>query len=298
MKTSKTYASRHRLPAALLLLSAQTSHAGSATWSLNAGNGDWNTATNWTPVTVPNGAADTAAFAFSNTTGVSISANTEVNGIVFNSGASAFTITASPTFTLTISGIGITNNSGITQNFVTAVDGAGNNGAIAFTNSATAGTLTAFTNEGGVVGFGGFVMFFDTSTAGNGTFTNNAALSSGLLEGSTNFFGTSTAGNSTFTCDGAPVSGAGGGYVQFNETSTAGNGSFTINGSVVVGQLLGGEILFVDTSTAGNAALIANGGTTGGDGGGIFFFADSTGGMARVVFFAASWTSAAITLRV
>ena len=90
-----------------------------------------------------------------NTTGVSISANTEVNGIVFNSGASAFTITASPTFTLTISGIGITNNSGTAQNFVTAVDGAGNNGTIVFTNSATAGTLTVFTNEGGAVGFGG-----------------------------------------------------------------------------------------------------------------------------------------------
>ena len=29
--------------------------AGSATWDLNPGSGDWNTATNWTPATVPNG---------------------------------------------------------------------------------------------------------------------------------------------------------------------------------------------------------------------------------------------------
>src|SRR5438445_3366937 len=36
------------------------------------------------------------------------------------------------------SGVGITNNSGITQNFVTGGDVAGNRGLIQFTNSATA----------------------------------------------------------------------------------------------------------------------------------------------------------------
>src|SRR4029077_6953407 len=97
----------------MFLLSAMA-QAGSATWDLNPGSGDWNTATNWTPATVPNGSADTATFDLSNTTGLSISANTEVNGIVFDSNASfnPFTITASPTFALTISGVGITNNSG------------------------------------------------------------------------------------------------------------------------------------------------------------------------------------------
>ena len=57
-------------------------------------------------------------------------------------------------------------------------------------------------------------MFFDTSTAGNGTFTNNAALSSGLLERLHEFLRhLRPPGNGTFTCNGAPVSGAGGGYV-------------------------------------------------------------------------------------
>src|SRR6266513_4175525 len=103
----------------LLLLSiASSTYADSATWKSSPATGDWNTAANWTPMTVPNGPSDTATFATSNRTAVSLSAYTEVNGIVFNAGASAFTITASPSFSLTISGVGITNNSGIVQNFV------------------------------------------------------------------------------------------------------------------------------------------------------------------------------------
>ncbi len=65
-------------------------------------SGDWNTATNWTPATVPNGAADIATFASSSMTATSLSAVTAVNGIIFNPGASAFTITAAPSLTLTL----------------------------------------------------------------------------------------------------------------------------------------------------------------------------------------------------
>src|SRR5881275_496489 len=86
-----------------LLSAASTAFAGSATWNLNPTSGDWNTATNWTPATVPNGSADTATFAVSNTTAISISANTTVDGITFAPGASSFTVTASQG-TLTISG--------------------------------------------------------------------------------------------------------------------------------------------------------------------------------------------------
>src|SRR5437764_8822655 len=115
--------------------------AGSATWKRNARSGDWNTKTNWRPAHVANGASDTAFFDLSNTTDLSISANTEINGIVFdsNAGLNPFTITAGPGFTLTISGVGITNNSGTTQEFVSAVDGDGNGGHIVVRNSETAG---------------------------------------------------------------------------------------------------------------------------------------------------------------
>jgi hypothetical protein len=257
----------------------------SATWKASPATGDWNTASNWTPATIPNGPSDTATFASSNTTGVSLSASTEVNGIVFNAGASAFTITASPAFiTLTISGVGITNNSGIMQNFVTAVDGAGNSGFIAFANSATAGSLTAFTNNGGAVNAsgGGGLFFNDTSTAGESTFTNNGGAVSGAGGGFTFFSNSATAGNGTFTNNGGAVNGALGGETHFFDTSTAASGTFTTNGGAVSAFV---ETVFHDTSTAGSATLIANGGLGGGDGGLIIFEHDSLGGTARVEVF-------------
>src|SRR5438874_206678 len=136
----------------LLLSSASSSFADSATWRSRPFSGDWNGAENWTPGGPPNGPTDTATFKFSHTTNVSVSFNTEVNGIVFNPGASAFTIAASTGFQLTISGLGITNSSGIAQNFVTL----GGNlsatpGKIEFANSATAGSMTVFTNKGSTV---------------------------------------------------------------------------------------------------------------------------------------------------
>src|SRR6266513_1979400 len=94
----------------IALLSIRSSDAGSATWLLNPTNGDWNTAANWTPATVPNGPTDTATFALSNVTSISVSVLTTVNGIAFSSGASAFTIKP---MDLEISGAGITNNSSI-----------------------------------------------------------------------------------------------------------------------------------------------------------------------------------------
>ncbi len=80
------------LPALVLLFSLQPAYAGSATWNLNPTSGDWNTAANWTPATVPNAATDTATFATSNTTNVTQSAFTTLDGITFAPGASAFTI--------------------------------------------------------------------------------------------------------------------------------------------------------------------------------------------------------------
>src|SRR5947208_1098777 len=118
-----------------MLLLPTVAYGISAQWDLDPISGDWNTAANWTPNGVPNGPADIATFGLSNTTDVSISANSEVNGITFTPAATnPYTITARPGLTLTISGRGITNNSGISQNFVNAVDGAGHFGTILFTN--------------------------------------------------------------------------------------------------------------------------------------------------------------------
>ena len=67
-------------------------------------------------MTVPNGPADIATFALSNTTNVSISEDTEVNGIVvyFSRDESLFHRRLIPA-TFTLSGTGITNNSGIAE---------------------------------------------------------------------------------------------------------------------------------------------------------------------------------------
>src|SRR5947207_1050996 len=114
-------------PTLLFLLSAGgRAFAGSATWSLNPAGSSWFTATNWTPPTVPNGPGDTATFDVSNVTGIFVSEaiTIDVNGIVFNAGASPFTLTVTSDVNsyeqiFKISGVGITNNSGIIQNFVT-----------------------------------------------------------------------------------------------------------------------------------------------------------------------------------
>src|SRR5205823_13228318 len=84
----------------LMFLVPALACAGSAQWNLNPASGDWNTADNWTPMTVPNGPADIATFALSNATNVSISLCTEVNAIIFTpASTNPYTITASPSLT-------------------------------------------------------------------------------------------------------------------------------------------------------------------------------------------------------
>src|SRR5437764_3916968 len=155
----------------LLVVSSQaTGFADSATWRMNPVNGDWNTAANWTTGGPPNGPSDTATFASSNTASVSLSNDTLVNGIVFNSGASVFAITVTLRLSLSFDGAGITNNSGITQEFL--VGGASGNldfGLISFDSSAAAGTGTEFALMGGTDN--GRVYFHSNSSAASGTFT-------------------------------------------------------------------------------------------------------------------------------
>src|SRR3954466_10652783 len=111
-------------------------YAGSATWNLNPISADWNTAANWAPNTVPNGPSDVATCASSSSPSITLSSGAEVNAIVFNPGASAFTISATPAHPFTVSGAGITNNSAVTQHFVLNQDQTGDYDGIVFSNSA------------------------------------------------------------------------------------------------------------------------------------------------------------------
>jgi fibronectin-binding autotransporter adhesin len=268
----------------LSLLAIQPSQAASATWKLDPATSDWNTSTNWTPVTVPNGPSDVATFATSNQTAVSLSASTEVNNITYN-GTSAFTTTVGDGVILTFSGSGILNHSGALkiQNFVGGGAEAGS--YINFLNGATAGQNgpTNFT-----LNFNDFIVFRDHSTAGTGTFTLNG---NGPVE--IDFYDTSSSGTGTTfilngTADYAPIvqffgSSSGGGtltlngngqgtYCVANESSSVG-GVFTINGAE---NSTNGPGFFLINSTGGGNPLIANAGLEGGRGGVIYFAGDST----------------------
>jgi autotransporter-associated beta strand protein len=270
------------LRCSLIFLLTSLTYASSAQWDLDPTSGDWNTASNWTPMTVPNGSADTATFALSNTTAVSISANTEVNGITFTAAATnPYTITVSPNATFTLSGTGITNNSGKIQSFVTAGAGpSGGPGFMSFLNSSTAGSDTTFINRGAtsLAGFSGITFFYDTSTAGNGTFVNNGAGAGNADGGSTFLRGNATAANGTFINDGAVDSFAEAGRTWLQNSSTAGSGTFISNGANVSGAA-GGSTIFEGGNSA-SGTFINNGGTVSGAGGGrtIFDFAPEAGG--------------------
>lgn len=230
--------------------------AGSATWASNPTSGDWNTAANWSPQTVPNSVFDTATFQTSAIPNVSISDDIGVNNIVFNSngptGPTSFTITVSAPFAIDNA---ITNNSGVTQNFVTA-----------------AGGFIAFQGDVGVVGSGivftinvGSEIDFDVSAgAGNAAFHNKGGTSGNpTIGGQLAFFDQGDAGTAKFTNDGGTVSGARGGLTFFSGDSTADNGTFINKGATISGAT-GGLTEFTGASTADNAILIANGGTNGG----------------------------------
>ena len=119
---------RRIMLAAALLFFPLTSHGGSATWKAAPSSGNWNTASNWTPATVPNGFADTATFNTSSILSISLPLTVDLDGMVFNASANAFTFTIGAGFTLSLAGNGITNNSANTQSFVTAVNGSGDRG--------------------------------------------------------------------------------------------------------------------------------------------------------------------------
>ena len=226
----------------LMFLVSAVAYADSAQWNLNPTSDDWNTTANWTPMTVPNGQEDIATFSLSNTTKVSILEDTEVNGITFTSAATnPYSIELNSGLTLTLSGTGITNNSGIAEFLF--CDGPYNEpGQILFTNSASAGnaSITSY----------GSMQFLDNSSAGSADIENGGdivfsigatASSANILNfslGETEFSDSSTAGNATI--DGYDTS-----FIEFFDTSTA--------GSATIHSL--GEITFYDSSEGSTARI-------------------------------------------
>lgn len=268
----------------LSLAALSAAYAGSATWNLNPSSGDWNTAANWTPATVPNGASNIATFDVSTTIDVLLTAAITLNGIVYTPAASAFSVNTNLNGMI-ISGRGITNDSANIQEFLLPVDSSGGAGTMQFFNTATAGSGTAFIVEGSIINAlsGGLVQFWNDASAGEGSFTLEGGGTGARTTGGRVFFNdNSTAGNATFVSKSGGDGSFGGTFtnVIFNNSSGAGSATITALGATNA-DTFSGSALFQDTSRAENATLIATGSTRF-SGGVIHFFGSSTGDNASV----------------
>lgn len=271
---------------ACICLTSGAAYAQNATW--NGSTTDWNTATNWTPNTVPSGIATfsaTGSTAVDNASGL-----VAIGAVSFNATAQAYSFTIENPFL--VNGTGVANNSANTQAFEvtdsaslvfqnasTANSGAGavnytvdNGGAVTFNSASNGGNdNTTYTNNG-------VITFNDNSNAGGASYTNNAEL---------DFFGSASAGsatinngttgtvtfNSSVSAGSALLTNQAGGTVDFNNTSTGGSatvdnfGTFNFNDSSTAGAAnitneSGGAIVFATSSSGGSAVINNLGGGT------------------------------------
>lgn len=200
------------------------------TWNAAPATNNWNTATNWTPINVPDAPGETASFGASTITSLTVTAPIDIAGITFNAAAPAYTITNSTD--ITILGAGIVNGSAAVKTISTI-----NGNSLTFDNSATAGNIVLNNTSGGAS-----IDFLASSTAGSSTINNLTALSS------VNFFSNATLGTAT-------INNSGGGsfpaaIVFFFGNSTAASGTILNSGNNT-------QALFGDSTTAG-AATITN----------------------------------------
>ena len=271
-----------------LTLAHVSARAQDATWTPpNPNTFNFETATNWTPNTVPTG---TAFFGSAASTTVSVNSAVTIGSFIFNAGAPAYFIALQTqnSASLTFTGFGVVNRSANTVTFAPSSFGP----TITFRNSSSAGTNTSYQANIATIGF------FDTSTAGGASFN--------VTQPGITFNNSSNAGNASFTLNR-------GATVTFNDTSSAQNASFTANtifspsvlftgnsaATNATFQLTGAGVsaTFSGSSTASNATIAINGGTvsfqgssnasnatiTANQGGRVQFLNTSTGGGARFI---------------
>ncbi len=262
-------------------------YALSGTWIANPINNDFNTPANWSSNSVP-GPLDIATFEGSDITDISISANSGVDTLFLQSGASAYRFTALPGIAMYVFDGGITNLSGVEQNFIAQTDSAGQSGVFVMDLfGGIFGDGVVFTEYGAKFpGINGGAAFFSgDSNAGTASFRNLGGTVSGAAGGLVVFESRCDAGASTIINEGGEVSGAAGGTTIFQIADpSAANATIIANGGSVSGAG-GGLISFYNSSQGGDSTLIAYGGSNGGGGGAIFFRDSSDGGKAQVEVF-------------
>jgi hypothetical protein len=134
-------------------------HAQDATWLAAPASGDFNTAANWSPASIPTG---TALFGASNVTNIALSADTTVSGWTFKPGASAYTITNPTLNSLTFNGAGIAVSGG-SVNLVNNIGG-----LLFFYGGSSAGSAT--------VSNSGSINMLGASTGGTANVTNDNSM--------------------------------------------------------------------------------------------------------------------------
>ncbi|MGX1324329.1 autotransporter-associated beta strand protein [Bradyrhizobium sp. USDA 377] len=260
---------RHALATLLATtaLGVVAAHAVDGTWT--GASTDWTDPANWSSnPSVPDGTAT-----FTNTGSANVD---NFNGVVvigtveFTNTAQAYTVTVGDAFIL--NGTGIINNSGNTQNFVSASGGinmvfqgsstaSGGTGAVTITNSA-GGTVSFLQNStAGTASIinGSFLTFEDSSTAGSAQITNNAG-------GQIDFFTSASAGNAT-------INNAASATLSFHNATTAATSSIINDGTVnfdgsasgasaTITTNNGATTNFSGAATGGSARFITNGGGT------------------------------------
>ena len=238
--------------------------------TIHGGGGTWdNSTTNWTNsmgLTSPAWAGAAGVFSAGSGT-VTVGAAVTASSFGFVQGAGAYTLNVSPTFSLTVTGTGITNTSGTTQNLATLVDGSGNAGSISFNNSANAGNVT-ITNNGATVSAnsGGVTLFNNTSNAGSAIINNQGGTTSGASGGVTDFLGSPNAGSAIIT-NNAGTGGGKDGAVFFVGTPASsmvqiinnGGGDFDMSGVTSAAGLTVGSISGAGVFNLGNKPLTVGG---------------------------------------
>ncbi|WP_315731463.1 MULTISPECIES: autotransporter domain-containing protein [unclassified Bradyrhizobium] len=240
-------------------------------WLATPANSDWNAPTNWSVGSVPT-STDTPRFGASSATTIDIKQATQVGGLSFLGGASAYTFnvtgSAGGAASLVVGGAGIDDQSGNRPHFV--VGGVSSNlGTLQFTNSATAGdsfiTTGAFgitrftgassggtaqlvTNRDGVVDISGLTS--------SGTAVGSIAGAGGYVLGSKNL---TTGSLNTDTEVSGTISGVGGSLTKVGTGALTLSGANSYSGGT---QLNGGSLVIGNTGALGSGTLSMANGTT------------------------------------
>lgn len=256
-------------------IGAVPANAQDATWRSDPASGDFSTASNWDPATVPTG---TAFFEVSNTTTVTNARATTVGGLTLKENAGAYVFNNEALIIFDGDGFVVEGGS---ATFL-------NNDTANFTNSSTAGPVTInndnelfFSNTSSAdratinnLSVDREIVFRDNSTAGSATIANDgdvifqgnsSAGSSTIINGSGSMFfvGASTAGSATI---------ANTGLVLFNQQSDGGQAQIKTDGSGVTdfsastGPMGNQKLAVGSIAGAGSYYLGANELTVGGNG--------------------------------